>query len=351
VSRRWSLHVLLLLLWPTAGWAAGDWVEMYPADRLVREKPRLESRANQMLGIVRTLIAKGGLAPARAQLLASVRVDAPLSDDAGVPLDFASRYSASNGTVMTPVLSLLFVEDLCTAYAWLYQKRYSLETIDEYLTMLRYKRATDFPQGHYPAPLTALGVPAEASDDPQVNSLALRFRNSAYAFIIAHELGHILADHPSADRVTMEQSRANEAAADDFALRVLAVDAELPMGAILFFQAQAYLMPSLGQFKAQGLGEQAWATEMQTKITHPLTAERLKLLAAGIKREGQSQPPANRESWDFVALKLLAIADTLSDVDLQHCMAVAATRAPVSELAPQTAITAERFLGNCVKQR
>src|SRR5205823_4006926 len=104
--------------------------------------------------------------------------------------------------------------------------------VDEYLAMLRYKRAADFPGGTYPPPLTALGIPADAAQDPQAGPLALRFRNSAYAFIIAHELGHILAGHPSSISVTMEQSRANEAAADDFALRVLARDAEIPMGAI-----------------------------------------------------------------------------------------------------------------------
>jgi hypothetical protein len=352
VNRRLLLIMLAaLLLWPHIGWAAaGDWAEMYPVEQLTREKPRLEGRANQMLGIVRTLIAKGGLAGSRAPVLASVRIDAPLSDDAGVPLDFASRYSANTGVVIAPVLSLLFLEDLCTAYAWLYKKGLALDTIDEYLTMLRYKRGADFPQGRYMAPLVALGIPATAADDPDVSGLALRFRNSAYAFIVAHELGHIIAGHPSADTVTTERSRANEAAADDFALRVLAVDSEIPMGAILFFEAQAYLMPSFGQFKARGLDEQAWLKEMQSKITHPLTAERLKLLAAGIERQAEMQPPANRESWEFVALKLLALADILADVDLQHCVSVAATRAPVSELMPQNANPAERFLGKCVKQ-
>jgi hypothetical protein len=350
MTRRGAFLALLSLSWPAIARAADAWLEMYPTNQLVREKERLEARANQMLGILKTLIARGGLAAAQAPLLASVRVAVPLSDDAGVPLDFASSYSARSGLILAPVLSLLFVEELCTAYAWLYKKGYSLETIDEYFTMLRYKHGADFAQGHYPSPMAALGVPASAVDDADVSGLGLRFRNSAYAFIFAHEIGHILAGHPSAQRVTMEQSRTNEAAADDFALRVLAVDAEIPMGAILFFQAQAYLMPSLGQFRAQGLSDQAWADEVRTKITHPLTAERLTALAAGIRREGERQPPANRETWDFVAFKLLAIADTLADVDLQHCMSVAASRAPVSELMPQRASPASRFLARCVKQ-
>jgi predicted Zn-dependent protease len=35
----------------------------------------------------------------------------------------------------------------------------------------------------------------------------------------------------------MEQSRANEAAADHYAVRLLARAGEIPMGAILFFEA------------------------------------------------------------------------------------------------------------------
>jgi hypothetical protein len=351
MRRCWQIPLMLLLLWPVSAWAAGEWIQMYPADRLVRETTRLEGRANQMLGILRTLIMQGGgMAEARPALLASVRVKAPVSSDAGGPLDFSSEYSISSGAVVTPIFSLLFLEDLCTAYAWLHKMGYNLDTVDEYLAMLRYKSASDFKGGQYPPPLIALGIPVSAVDDPELGGLGLRFRNSVYAFIMAHELGHILAGHPSANRQTMEQSRANEAAADDFAVRVLARDAQVPMGAILFFQAQAYLMPNLGQFKAYGRSEQAWAEEMQSKITHPLTAERLKSMAAAVKREGRTQPPENRDTWDFVAVKLLSVADILADVDLQQCMAVAAARAPISELAPQKASSAERFLGRCVKR-
>ena len=350
MSRRQLLLLLVSLLWPKVGWAAGEWIDMYPADRLIGEKSRLESRANQMLDILRTLLGKTDLPDDQQRLLESVRVEAPLSDDAGVPLNFFSRYTANAGVVTTPVFSLLFVEDLCTAYSWLYQRAYSLETIDEYVTMLRYRSAAEFPGGQYLSPLPALGIPLNAYDDPEAGPLGIRFRNSAYAFIIAHELGHILAGHPSADHVTMEQSRANETAADDFAVQTLAFDDEIPMGAILYFLAQAYLMPSLGQFKAQGRTEQDWVVEMQTKITHPLTAERLQQIAAAIDREAEAKASANSDAANFVAFKLLKIADWLSDVDLQQCMAVAAARAPISALAPQRTSPTQNFLSNCVKQ-
>ena len=171
MSRRQLLLLLVSLLWPKVGRAAGEWIDMYPADRLIGEKSRLESRANQMLDILRTLLGKTDLPDDQQRLLESVRVEAPLSDDAGVPLNFFSRYTANAGVVTTPVFSLLFVEDLCTAYSWLYQRAYSLETIDEYVTMLRYRSAAEFPGGQYLSPLPALGIPLNAYDDPEAGPL------------------------------------------------------------------------------------------------------------------------------------------------------------------------------------
>jgi len=72
-------------------------------------------------------------------------------------------------------------------------------------------------------------------------------------------------------------------------VQTLALDNEIPMGAILYFLAQAYLMPSLGQFKEQGRAEQDWVVEMQAKITHPLTAERLQQIAAAIGHEAEAK--------------------------------------------------------------
>jgi hypothetical protein len=98
------ITLLLLVLSPVTGWAAA-WVEMYPADRLVRETSRLESRANQMLDITVKLARQGDLSEARSELLANIRISAPVADDRGVPLDFASRYSKNAGTVITPICS------------------------------------------------------------------------------------------------------------------------------------------------------------------------------------------------------------------------------------------------------
>lgn len=45
------------------------------------------------------------------------------------------------------------------------------------------------------------------------------------------------------------------------------------------------------------------------------------------------------------------IAEYLQDVDLQHCVAVAAVRADPGELMPRKRGKTRQFLGKCVKQR
>ena len=76
-----------------------------------------------------------------------------------------------------------------------------------------------------------------------------RLRNSAYGFIFAHELGHVVMRHPGYKGIPLEQARRNEADADRFALDVLQRVSEVPMGAVLFFLAQGYVTPNRGHFR------------------------------------------------------------------------------------------------------
>src|SRR6516165_11515228 len=65
-------------------------------------------------------------------------------------------YSDRRGpSVVFPIISLKFLDDLCTAYAWLQIHGYSLETISDYTAMLKYQR---FPSGATPKPLPTLGI-------------------------------------------------------------------------------------------------------------------------------------------------------------------------------------------------
>lgn len=116
------------------------------------------------------------LAVEEKQRLSGVQLDFPLhaeGDSKGQPLAFYRPVDQSR--VVMPIFSLKFLDDLCTAYAWLQVKGYSLETISDYTAMLKYK---DFPAGRYPQPLKALHIPDDALKDKEVDELALGLRHS-----------------------------------------------------------------------------------------------------------------------------------------------------------------------------
>src|SRR5262245_34010337 len=187
--------------------AAQTVANMYDSASVARAQARLASRINE----VWTKAFRPNLTPDEQSALAGVSFQTPLDGD-----PVLGYYSQSRSKVVTmPAISLLFFEDLCTAFAWLQRHGYRLETIEEYVTMLKYKDAAAF-GGRYPPPLKALGIPADAVSDPGVNDLSLRLRNTGYAFILGHELGHIRFQHAGYDGVPVRVAQANETQADQF---------------------------------------------------------------------------------------------------------------------------------------
>jgi hypothetical protein len=167
---------------------------------------------------------------------------------------------ADRRSIVLPIFSLKFLDDLCTAYAWLQIKGYSLETISEYTAILKYGNE---PAGGFPAPLKALGIPANALDDPQVNELALGHFVTARTFLLLHETGHVLYRHSA---YTSAQSIRNEAEADRFAVTVMKRTPLPPLGILVFFMADAH-------WSGFPANEQA---------THPLTGTRVRGLADSV---------------------------------------------------------------------
>ena len=164
----------------------------------------------------------------------------------------------SGDHIVFPVFSLKFLDDLCTAYAWLQVHGYTLETVSEYTAILRYGK---LPPGGIPAPLKALGIPANALSEPEVNELALGHFVTARTFILLHEMGHVMFRH-SAD--SSAQSIHNEQEADRFAAVVMQRTPLPPLGVLVFFMADAH-----------------WSAYPQP-ATHPLTGARVRALAAHV---------------------------------------------------------------------
>jgi hypothetical protein len=305
-----SVTFLVVLVQTVALSAVTD---MYSTAELVSCAPRYEKRLGEMFssGLWNTMNGP------EKQALDSVRIELPLRGQG--PLDAFSYWRGDIPIVVLPVLSLKFIEDISVAYAWRHLNRHSLEPIDEYVAMLKYRRPEDFPHGRVPAPLTALGVPPEVlTQDKRVDDLSLRFRNTAWAFILAHELGHLRLRHPGNKQVVPDVSQQHEAAADAFAVDLMSRSDTIPMGIILWFQA------SIGYFKnrADFRTEAAYREWMRTDSTHPVNSARLQSLAVALNRAADaSLSPNHTQILRFIAGQVIGMGDILAEPDMQRLVA------------------------------
>lgn len=320
VMTRSFIFLLLLTLWvPTA--AAGP--DIYPDSQLAGDKQRFAQRFD-------FLFEKGiwdFMTPDEQRALQGVVLWHPRRG-AG-PLSFTSLVLDGKPTVRAPLSSIKFIEDLSVAYAWRYHNRHSLEPIDEYLVMLKHRSAKAFPEGRAPDPMSALGVPARIWErDPQVDDLSLRFRNTAWAFILAHELGHLRFGHTLTDAPPAEIQR-QEQAADEFAADLLARSNTIPMGMILWFQATAGYMKNRSDFPS----DQAFSEWLGSEAEHPVNGSRMRNLAAIMQGQAASaRDPNQADVLQFIAARLAAIGETIEDPEMQQFLRRCATSRRLEDL-------------------
>lgn len=251
----------------------------------------------------------------------NVRLNMPKTD----PADPFAFYT--NGQSITiSAQTMMFLWDICLAYAWLYSNDYSLETITDYVAMLKYKKPGSFSGKKYPPPLKALGIPANAGDDKAVFDLSLSFFNSARACILAHEFGHIYYRHPGNSQVAEAVSRANEDQADQYALEVLSRFPEIPMGGLLVHQLHAHY---------------DWDDK---NATHPTSASRITRMANYLEKNARAfgnDPatgkfdPKNVQTALGIAQGFRSLGLKLADPDLHAGIRVAAENATVQSLQPR----------------
>ena len=213
-----------------------------------------------------------------------------------------------------PVSTLMFIEDLSLAYAWRYLNDFSLEPMDEYMGMLRYRKRADFPNGIRPPPLTAMGVPPDAwKYDKRVDELTLRFRNTAWAFVLAHELGHLRYKHADTD-LSPRQILKQEELADAFAAELLSRTDTIPMGAILWFQASAIFSKNRSDFDT----DQQYRDALDNDLKHSVNAERLRSLAELMGQQASHARDSNHaDVLAYISGRLRGIAEILADPEMQ----------------------------------
>ncbi|WOH49265.1 phage exclusion protein Lit family protein [Bradyrhizobium sp. sBnM-33] len=229
--------------------------------------------------------------------LGQVQIFYPLPGEdprASRPFGYYSVSDPGGGKIVLPILSLKFLDDLCIAYAWLQVHNYSLETISDYVAMLKYQ---DLPS--LPPVLPTLGIPVDALSDKEVAQLALGHFVTARTFILAHELGHLRFHHDGS-------SISNEEQADAFAVDVMQRTPLPALGIMVFFMADAQMEDYPPQRNA----------------THPLSADRLRALAA-------------RLSDRTLALKIATLGKFLAEPDIQASIIAVGKATTPADLGPR----------------
>jgi hypothetical protein len=281
--------------------------QLYTQHEIAADRARLAGRITEMHG----LLTQPQYLPPGAQLLSQVAIQTPDYAPDGDPMGFY----AAGGEVVMPVAGLKFIEDLTMAYAWRYRQQRTLEPLDEYLAMLRWKPESEWPEGTYLDPLDVFGVPPGAWErDASLAELGTSLRNEAWAFVLAHELAHVLYAHPG-NSAPPATSQANEAQADAFAMALMESTDTLPLGAFLYFQATVAFYTSRADFPS----DSAYARWQREQATHPVNAQRLMAIAQQLQLWARREADEDRQAVLFdIGDKMEQFAAGLGDPAMQQ---------------------------------
>jgi hypothetical protein len=313
------------------GLAGGaDYGSMYGDGLLAQRQPDYR---DIMLGNVRKVFLPKLTVDERRRLQ-HLSVDFPLrGPERGLFEYFAER----GGRVVMSTMAIRFLGDLGVAYAWLDANGYTMETVTDYVSMLKYQDAARF-GGRYPDPSTALRIPASATDNPRVDNLSQQILSQSVSFILLHEMGHVLYRHPGyGPGVPRARARENEDEADRFALEVLRRIGQPVNGLLFLLLSMAHFVEHRADFRSDA--------EYQTHLaqaTHPLTSDRVGRLSQYLRQHAddygrlQDDPGRAAASIRWVADAIdKEVVPVLADPDQQRLMALRGRSMTLAGLAPR----------------
>jgi hypothetical protein len=328
---RGMLLVLITTLFPyVSSTAAKDMSSLYDEAILREWHPRYQR------GILRNFerVIRPRLTPQERRKLVDVQFSFPLRGQENDPSEFYA--TSPPPTVHMPVLSLKFSQDMSISIAWLQLNRFAIETPFEYISMLKYKDQRDL-GGRFPPPLEALKIPADARQNAAVERLANKIFDSAMAFILLHELGHLYWDHPGyGPGVRRADARRNEAEADQFAIEIFRRLGMNPTGMALYFIASAHAVANRADYGSDAAYDSALERE-----THPLTEDRIRKIANSVRNlasdfaRGAPDPRAEVNLINVIANQLSQMADFLTDRELQRFTARIGSTTSLAMLRPR----------------
>ena len=274
------------------------------------------------------------LTPTERQKLQRLSFDFPLR---GPERGLFEYFAESSGRVTLPVMSIRFLADLAMAYAWLDAHGYTMESVTDYISMLKYQDASRF-GGRYPDPPTALRIPPRATEEPRVSTAFEQILNHSITFVALHEMGHVLYQHPGyGPGVPRARARENEDEADRFALEMLRRVGQPVSGLLFFFLSSAHAVLHRADF-----GSDAEYQAHLAQDTHPLTSARMTRLAQYLREHAadyarlQNNPTraAAAITWTADAIDT-QVVPVLADPDQQRLMAMRGRSMTLSGLAPR----------------
>lgn len=252
------------------------------------------------------------LTPDELAALHGVRLEFPLVAPGDVKSDPIVFYSYQHPpTVTLPIYSVKFLDDISIAAAWLECNGFSLETIFDYISFLKYANPVRLPGGRFPEPFKALSIPKDVLDNKSVDDLSQKILKSSLVWILAHELGHILYRHPSYAEMTIAESQATEKEADAFATEMFRRIGVVPAGMVLFFTVLIHWLLNRGDFSS----DSAWEEYVKGGTTHPVSTERLKAISSEIKSnpDGFTGAEPNADAARKVALNIAMQIEQITD--------------------------------------
>jgi hypothetical protein len=232
--------------------------------------------------------------------------------------------------IVASTASLKFLFEITLAERWLDINGYDTNSVSDYLTMLRFWSPG---RGRPPKPLATLCIPPESSIDPNIVADAEGIFNDAAYFVLLHEYGHAFYRHLGNLAVAPAQSRANEQAADLFALNIFARRESPPAGVPWFFYISTHLLE---------FSPNAGSTSQQASLaarTHPVSPERLQAVAREIVAHADAYArgykPGAKGSPLALALEISRLANLLADPAVQRfSIQIGRTMSPF-DLAPR----------------
>jgi hypothetical protein len=234
-----------------------------------------------------------------------------------VPGNEPFGFMGGSNTVIASAASLRFLEEIALARTWLDRNGLATQSVSDYLLMLRY---WDESKGRPPKPLEALCIPPNAWDIRDIADRATRAFDTETLFVLLHEYGHVFHGHPGNAAVRPEVSRANEEAADRFALDLLARVGEVPVGVALLFFTMTHLSEEVAR-------------------THPVSPDRLMSVARHLTTAARSFErglrPGAQVTMLGIALEVSQLALLLGDPAVQRGFALIGRTVRPDDLAPR----------------